>query len=261
MSWAARRKFLYISGIILFFMIVIGLPVAYKLATIPQTCHDGIMNQGETAIDRGGPCLLLDDRYLQPHAVLWARAFQVRDGSYNAVAYIENPNPSAGVASANYKFSLYDSSNVLVAELKGTTYLMPGGVTPVFVSGIDTGNRIVTHTYFVLTDPELTWERMTSPTSVITVSSKQVLNGNTVPQLSAIAANDSVRDLSQVQFVGVIFDTAGNAIDASATYLPRLAADSHVPIGFTWPSPLVSVAGTEDVIPTMAPIPDPSAER
>ena len=261
MSWAARRKLIYISGILLFFLVVIGGPLAYKIATIPQTCHDGIQNQGETAIDRGGPCLLLDEAYLEPHAILWARAFLVHDGSYNAVAYIENPNPNAGVANANYKFSLYDSDNILVAERTGTTYIMPGGITPVFTAGIDTGNRIVAHTYFELTDPTLQWERMSNPTSVITVSSKQVSDTDTVPQLSAVASNSSVVDLTNVSFVGVVFDTDGNAINASATILPRISEGARMPIGFTWPEPFTAIAATEDVTPLMNPIPDPRAQR
>ena len=261
MSWAARRKFIYISGIILFLVIVVGGPIAYKIATIPPSCHDGKQDQGETAVDRGGPCLLLDDRYLQPHAVLWARSFQVRDGSYNAVAYIENPNSKAGVPSANFKFSLYDSQNILVAERTGTTYIMPGGITPVFTAGINTGNRIVAHTYFTLTDPSLTWERMSNPTSVVTVASKQVSNTDTIPLLSAIARNSSVADLTNVSFVGVVYDTAGNAINASATILPLLSGSSQSQIGFTWPGPFSVVVGTEDIIPIMPPIPDPSAQQ
>src|ERR1700683_2811708 len=130
MSWAGRRKFLYITGIALFFAVIIGVPLAYKIATIPPSCQPPFLaDQGPGSVP-GGPCLILNDSYLQPSAVLWARAFQVRDGSYNAVAYIQNPNANAGVISANYQFSLYDSENVLIAERSGTTYIMPGGITP-----------------------------------------------------------------------------------------------------------------------------------
>ncbi len=260
-SWAARRRFLYISGVFLFFLVTIGGPVAYKLATIALTCHDGKLNHGETAIDRGGPCLLLDERYLQPHSVLWARSFLVRDGSYNAVAYIENPNPSAGVPSASYTFDLYDSQNVLVAERSGTTYIMPGGVTPVLLAGIDTGHRLVAHTYFTLTDPTLVWEKMNNPVVPLSISSKQVITADTVPQLTAIVNNSAVYDVRDASFVGVVFDTVGNAINASATSIPRLLAGAHVQITFTWPFPFPARVGTEDIIPILPPIPDPAAER
>ena len=55
MSWAQRRRFLYISGIILFFVVVVGGPVAYKIATIPQTCHDGKQDQGRPSSVTFGP--------------------------------------------------------------------------------------------------------------------------------------------------------------------------------------------------------------
>jgi hypothetical protein len=261
MSWAGRRKFLYLTGIFLFFLIVVGGPITYKILTIPQTCHDGKQDQGETSVDRGGPCLLLDDAYLQPHAILWARSFQVRDGSYNAVAYIQNPNANAGVAAANYQFALYDSQNVLIADRTGTTYIMPGGITPVFTAGIDTGNRIVAHTYFTLTDPSLTWERMSNPAAPISVTGKLLANADTVPQLTATAGNSAVSDIRNISFVAVVFDTGGNAINASATQIGDLAAGGQAQIGFTWPNPFTAMPGSEDIIPLMPPVPDPNAQR
>ena len=261
MSWAARRRFVYLSGVILFFVIVIGLPIAWKIATIPATCHDGKQNQNETAIDRGGPCLLLDERYLQPHAVLWTRAFLVRDGSYSAVAYVQNPNPQAGVVSAHYKFSLYDSQNILVAERTGTTYIMPGGITPVFTSSIDTGNRIVARTYFAFTDSALVWERMSNPASPISISGTEIINADTEPQVTASVRNASVADIQHVSFVAVVFDTAGNAINASATALARLNAEGQTQIGFTWPEAFTVLPSKVDVTAVLPPVEDESAQR
>ena len=248
------------TGIILFLLVVVGGPIAYKIATIPATCHDGKQDQGETSPDRGGPCLLLDENYLQPHAILWSRSFQVRDGSYNTVAYIQNPNPAAGVPKVGYKFSLYDSQNILIAERTGTTYIMPGGITPVFASDIDTGNRVVAHTYFVLTDPTIEWERMSNPTAPITIAGKDVSNTDTEPQIGALAGNKSVSDITGVSFVAVVFDTTGNAINASATKLARLPASGQAQIGFTWPEPFTATVGSVDIISLLPPIPDPSAK-
>src|SRR3989344_828026 len=140
MSWASRRRTVYLLGIFLFFAVVLGIPTAIWLYE-PPTCFDGTQNQGETALDKGGPCVLLDERTLSPSAILWSRAFSVRTGSYNALAYIENPNRDAGVRLVAYRFGLYDEKNVLVAERDGRTFVMPGGITPVFEGAIDTGNR------------------------------------------------------------------------------------------------------------------------
>ena len=75
MSWAGRRRFIYLATVILFFVIVIGTPVVYLIISIKPTCFDGKQNQGETAPDKSGPCLVLDERYITPYAVMWARSF------------------------------------------------------------------------------------------------------------------------------------------------------------------------------------------
>ena len=250
------------SGIALFFITIIGLPVLYKLVTIAPTCHDGIQNQNETMVDRGGPCLLLDPSTLQPYAILWARSFQVRDGSYNSVAYISNANRDAGVARARYEFSLYDSQNILIATKVGETFIMPGGVTPVFVSGLDTGNRLVAHTNFKITDQRLNWERTVASKGLISVSNEETSDINTMPRIAAIVRNTAVADITQpVTFVAVVFDTAGNAYAASETQVDSLTAQGQATIVVTWPSPFVSAVGSIDIIPLRAPAPDPDAHR
>lgn len=252
MSWASRRRALYLFGIIIFFSAVIGGPLAYKYFSIPPTCTDGIQNQDETTIDKGGPCLIVDERALQPYAVLWARSFRVRDGSYNAVAYIQNSNKDVGVRIAYYRFGLYDAQNILVAEREGVMYIMPGATTPVLEGRIDVGNRVVAHTYFEFTEP-FTWERMKNNALVISVNNKNITDASVAPRLAALAQNTSVAAQTNVSFVAVIFDPAGNAFAASATSLPRLEAGETSPIVFTWPDPFTILPGRIDVIPLMPP--------
>jgi hypothetical protein len=254
MSWASRRRFTYLFGVILFFVIVIGGPLSYWYFSIPATCHDGIRNQSETDVDRGGPCLSLDVRALQPEGILWARSFKVRDGTYTAVSAIENSNQSAGVADVSYRFALYDSQNILVAEREGQTFIMPGAVTPVLESRIDTGNRIVAHTYFEFTQP-LSWQRMVNSASVLGVSGKVLTDIDTVPRLAASAKNSSVVDVLSPAFIAVIYDGAGNAFAASQTRLDRLNAGAAADITFTWPSPFAAGAARIDILPLLPPAP------
>lgn len=252
MSWASRRRTIYLTGVIAFFIAIIGLPLAYWYFSKPATCFDGVQNQGETAPDKGGPCLLLDERSLQPEAILWARSFKVRDGTYNAVAYIQNSNTSAGVAAVPYRFSLYDAQNILIAEREGTIYLMPGGVTPIFESRIDTGQRIVSHTYFEFTGSR-TWERMQDTASVLSIGNKQTTDISSAPRLTARASNAYVTDIIDVGFVAVVFDTAGNAFAASETSVARIAAGASVDLTFTWPDPFPATIGRIDIIPLVRP--------
>lgn len=253
MSWASRRRLIYLTGIAVFLLIVIGGPIAYKVLSVPATCVDGKQNQGETDIDKGGPCPMLDERLLSPSSILWARSFRIRDGAYNSVAYIQNSNKEAGTGRVGYRFGLYDSANVLVAEKEGFTFIMPGAVTPIFAGPIDTGNRVVTHTYFEFTEPVL-WERMVDRKADISVTDKQVFAPESSPRVTALVENTSVASLENTLFVVAVFDTAGNAIAASETLLQRLEPREAREIVFTWPTAFPSRPSRVDVIPLVAPV-------
>ncbi len=254
MSWASRRRIIYATGVILFFLIVIGGPLLYSYLKKPPTCTDGIRNQGETSVDKGGPCPLLDTGSLSPSAVLWTRSFYVRSGSYDAVAYIQNPNQDAGARAVPYRFGLYDEHNVLIAERTGMTFLMPGGITPVFEGAIDTGNRVVSHTYFDFTEPVI-WERMADTSGAISVSNTQISDVTTSPRVTANVLNTSVAGIQSMAFVVIISDPAGNAFAASQTALTELAAGESRQVIFTWPSPFNITVGKVQIVPLTAPRP------
>lgn len=255
MSWASRRRAAYGTGVFLFFVVTIGGPIAYWYFTIPPTCDDSILNQGETAIDRGGPCPLLDPRALAPAPTLWSRSFRVRDGSYNAVAYIQNPNEQAGVRNVAYRLALYDSENVLVAEREGRTFIMPGSVTPVFESNIWTGNRVAVRTYFEYEETPV-WERLRDLSRIVVINDKEIHETGAAPRITATAKNTSVRDLYEVRFVATVFDPAGNAFSSSQTKIPKLRAGEKQEITFTWPDPFLVSVGRIDIIPLIEPATD-----
>jgi hypothetical protein len=242
----------YAGGVGLFFLIVIGIPLAIYLYDSP-TCTDGKQNQGETAVDKGGPCTILDERILAPSSVLWSRAFPVRGGLYSAVAYIENSNEGAGVRSVNYRFGLYDERNILVAERRGRTFIIPGGVTPIFEGAIATGNRTVARTYVEFTSTPV-WERLINAAAILSIQNKNISDVQSTPRLTALAKNTSVSAVLDPSFVAVIFDPAGNAFAASATTLSRLAPNETKEIVFAWPDPYPSVVGRIDIISLLPPI-------
>lgn len=249
-----RRRMLYLTGVAMFFIVTIGLPVAYKLLSVPATCVDGEQNQGETAPDMGGPCPLVNTSTLSPSSVLWSRPFKIRDGSYSVTSYIENPNEHAGVENISYLFRLYDSNNLLVAERTGETFVMPGGITPVYEADIDTGQRNVTRAFFQFTSRAL-WLSLDDFAKDIRVSDRVLTDEIGVPRLQAKVENTSVSTLRKISFVATVFDTAGNAFASSATTLERLSAGETTEIVFTWPNPFVLQVGRIDIIPLVAPEP------
>lgn len=254
MSWASRRRSYYLLGFIVFFVVAVVLPLFshfYK----PPSCTDGVQNQGETATDKGGPCTVLDERALAPVSILWARSFEVRPGSYSAVAYIENANKNAGVRSVGYRFGLYDSQNLLVAERKGTTFIMPDSITPVFEANINVGNRAVTHTYLEFTEPRV-WERAKNLATAITITNREVTTEGQGARTVATVENTAVSPLSDASFVVVVFDPSGTAHAASMTSVSRLDAGAKQQIIFTWPDPFKARVGRVDMFALMSPVID-----
>src|SRR3989344_2789665 len=140
-SWSTRRKSIYIIGILLCFLFALLLPILFVTYKAPS-CTDGLKNQGELGVDCGGPCTLLCKANALDIVVHWQRAFKVKNGVYNALAYIENPNLDSGVGKIFYRFKLYDSDNILIYERQGETFIPPKKIFGIFESNIMTGARV-----------------------------------------------------------------------------------------------------------------------
>ncbi|QSH39073.1 hypothetical protein JXR01_02055 [Candidatus Kaiserbacteria bacterium] len=250
-AWARKRQMIYGGGLLLFVFSIIA-PIVFFTTYKPATCFDGKLNQDETAIDRGGSCQLLDERFIQPYAVLWARTFPVRDGFYNTVAYIENPNQGAGVYDGIYQFKLYDEKNILIAERFGRAPVLPEGVFPVFESRIDTGNRIPARTLFSFVN-DLTWERMQDPAIGISIRNEKISDTTSMPRLDAIVHNSEVVTINDIVLVATVFDTAGNAFTSSRTLVEAVGPNEEFPIAFTWPEPFGFAVGRVDIVPLILP--------
>jgi hypothetical protein len=195
---------------------------------------------------------LVDESKLAPSSIVWSRSFRVRAGSYNAVALVQNSNQDVGIRQINYKFGLYDEQNLLIAERTGSTYIMPGSVTPIFAGAIDTGNRVVAHTYFDFTSAP-SWEKLTNTAAPLALSNIDISDTSTMPRVTAQVKNISVETLRDMAFVAVIYDPAGNAFAASQTTLSELAAGESSRLIFTWPNLFSITVGRIQVLPLSAP--------
>ena len=88
-QWATRRQLTYGGGLL---ALIVLLAVLFIVRSIqePATCFDGVQNQGETAIDQGGPCDRLNPDELRSAVVLWTQGVRVTSDVYNLVAVVEN---------------------------------------------------------------------------------------------------------------------------------------------------------------------------
>jgi hypothetical protein len=184
-------------------------------------------------------------------SVLWARAFQVIPGHYNAVAYLENHNKNAAIDKISYRFRFADSNNVYIGKREGSTFIPPGGKFAIFEPSLDVGNSIPVYTTFEFTETP-TWVTVSQDkiNQLQMLVSNVVFSGeDTSPRLSATIKNGSFFTIPEMNVVAILYDGSHNAVSASRTYLEMLSPEESRDINFTWPNPFQSKVISKEIIP------------
>lgn len=250
MTWALKRQIFYI-GIIILFLLVFGFLIISPSLTKEPTCADNKQNGDETGMDCGGSCINACISEVDAVSILWARAFRVVPGRYNAVAYLVNHNKNTAVEKINYRFRFADVNNVYIGKREGSTFVPPGGNFAVFEPGIDIGNSIPVYVTFEFTETPI-WIQVSQEKIdqlKVLVSNIQLKDETTSPRLSATIKNNSLFTIPNVNVIAILYDKGGNAISTSRTYLRELAPLQNADINFTWPEPLSGVVVAKEIIP------------
>lgn len=233
--WAAWRRLQYGVG----FFTMVGLLSTltyYQLFYQKGDCFDAIMNEGETGVDCGGVCVRICALSVMPPAIAWADSFKIADGQYNAVAYIENKNATAGTPVLAYTFQLFDGAT-LVAERKGQTALPPNSIYPIFEGRIFTDGKPVTNTKLTL-EPVALWVPTQVGREQFRTSNLNLTGADVKPRLGVNIENTELTKADNVEVVATLFNEAGKAVTASQTFIETLEGRSTKDIVFTWPSPI-----------------------
>lgn len=250
MTWALKRQIFYVIVLFLFIS-AFGFLIIYPKLTKAPTCTDGKQNGDETGIDSGGSCLNADPTKVDDVSVLWARAFRVIPGRYNAVAYIVNHNKNTAAQKVNYRFRFADKNNLYIGKREGSTFIPTGGNFVVFEPGIDIGNSIPVYSTFEFTEKP-SWLQV-SENKInqlkVNVSSIELKDADTFPKLSAVIKNNSLFTIPNVGVIAILYDENGNAISTSRTYLNKLSPLQSSDINFTWPEPLPGAVVAQEIIP------------
>lgn len=246
--WALMRRIKYGVGFLAFWLLI-GVWVYFANYYVPANCFDGILNGEETYVDAGGPnCVRLDPTRVIEPTLVWAKSFEVVEGQYNSVAYIENKNQTAATPELNYKFELLNDG-VVVAERAGTTILPPNSVYPVFEGRIRTeDNAPVTETRITLQPADM-WIPASISRNQFRSADIDLAGADSKPRLNVEVENTELTSADNVEVVATVFSENGVPLTASQTFIERIEARSSQDIVFTWPN---SIAKTirSCIIPT-----------
>ena len=234
-SWAFWRRVQYITGLLVFLLLIIG-GSYMRLLYVPPNCFDNEMNGEEYGVDCGGECVRICVADVDMPVTQWARSFRITEGIYSAVAYVGNRNYGIGTPEMGYTFKLYDEEG-LIAERSGITILTPDGITPIFEGRIATGDRVPTRTFIELEESSL-WLPIESSRSRLEIVSRNLTNVDSIPRLDVEVRNNNLERLRDIEVVATIFDVEKNALTASQTVIPDISGQTSKNIVFTWPEPI-----------------------
>lgn len=247
MSWASRRRSTYL-GLVAVVALIIIVPIAFYIFNKEPTCTDGKQNGQELGVDCGGICEKLCEIQISDPVLIWSRSFKVADGVYNSVAYVENPNFNSGVFNIPYTFKLFDDKNIIIAERKGSTYISPNSVTPIFEGVVSTGNRIPVKTFFEF-DRLPEWYQSDDERVSLSVKNIVLTNEESSPRIDAVLSNSSIETIKDIEVVAIVFDSNDNAIAVSSTFVERLPDRSSHNLVFTWPNAFDTKPSRIEMIP------------
>lgn len=257
MSWASRRQFQYIGGLLIF-LGILALIIAWPTITKAPTCSDGKQNNGERGVDCGGSCQRICTADASEPIVLWSRAFPVTGNIYNLVAFAENRNKDAAVYQVSYEFRIYDTNNILIGRRQGSTFISPNQQFAVFEPRFDAGASEVKSVNFEFTSPFVWMKKQpTIQTLPIRVDDIVLADDKGIPSLTAQINNDSIYDLPEFDVITIIYDIRHIAINASKTHKDGLASNEKSLLLFTWPQPFTDDPATKDILVQVNPFTTP----
>lgn len=247
MSWGTQRR----NTILFVFFSIVLLIIAYVLYNAlyePPNCFDKKFNGDEVGIDCGGSCELLCESQVLNPIIRFTRLFEVAPGVYNVLAYVENPNPTAGIENVPYKFKIYDTQNVLLQERRGVMDLYPKTIIPVLESSLVVGKLEATRVVFEF-GKELVWYKRELKENTVVIQDEEIINIDTEPKIRAIVKNIDLRPLNKVKIVAIVYDEQDNAIASSSTIFETLLPNKEFEAFFVWPQPFEKTISRFELIP------------
>ena len=123
MDYKLKRQLIFATMFIA--VLAAGSFAGYTVFKPQASCMDGVLNQEEEKIDCGGPCAACKVVRFSDVEVVVYHLFSA-GGAYDALAQVRNPNSQHGTRALAYTFHFFDESKKVIAEKKGTTYLLAG---------------------------------------------------------------------------------------------------------------------------------------
>jgi hypothetical protein len=254
-EWARNRKRIILAIVLFALVVLVGIPLYFLFYQKP-TCFDRTQNGDETGVDCGGSCQLLCSAESLPLIARGdPRVLTIATSTFEVVALLDNPNPTAVIERAKYTLKVFDlASAIPVKTIEGEIYVPKGEEFAIFAGPFTLEAGIVpTRATLEWQKESLIWQKDALEAPEVDVVDKALSKEDTVPRLDATVENNSLEEAKNLDFVALISDENGNIFAASKTFIEYIGAGEEVPIIFTWPRPFNAKAAQITIITRLLP--------
>lgn len=213
---------------------------------------DGKKNQNEHGPDCGGICQVACMFEVQAEpTVQWSRGYYVSKGTYNLVAYLQNPNTNYVSKPVKYVFNVFDENNVLLQTKEGVVAFPTTKLFPIFAPTVNVGERIPKRVSFEFKEP-ITWIEYAGEKPELEVVDRKLTRENESPIIQATIRNKTLHTYKNVEVVAIVYDAEGNGFAASRTFIDSIGDRGEVKVSFTWPEPFATTSAKIEIIPKLS---------
>lgn len=232
MSRSAKKSVYGVFYLVLLFLIAWGVFRAFVPA---PNCRDGVLNQKETDVDCGGPCVPCAVAQPDPLRVERVWVFSTESGKVVLLAKVANPNAAYAAASFSYAFAVRDNDGVMLETTSWETESLHDtevGYLFTAATGVSAARAMTAE----LILENITWK----PTSEVPrprLSTSQItteVEGNEVV-VRGMVGNESPFAARKVKVVARLFDRLGDPLFAAQTVVdevPGGGMQAFAPIKF-----------------------------
>lgn len=230
MAWSIRRRLLYLLSLVLA-IAALGASGYWVWKPAPS-CFDGRQNQDETGVDCGGACAAVCPAEIRPLKEVWTTVLESNTGVYDAASFVINPNRSYLARRATFAVRVFDAADSLITTHEGEVFLNPAEQLVVLVPRLEVGQRVPARATLEFAAPPV-WQKVTVDRPPLAIRSYQ-LTLEPTPRLTAVVANESLHNLTDITVAALLSDAEQNAVAVSSTLVDALAPGATKELVFTW---------------------------
>lgn len=240
--WRIQRQFI----IFMIPMVIIGFILFsfyQKYKGVP-TCFDNKKNGQEDGVDCGGRCVSCRFFETQSIQVVWSVVMPIREGSYDVIANIKNPNLQHGSSQVDYEIKLNDAEGVSIGTWNGSTFIAPNEDVVIVETDIRTSFIPKTAEFKI---KRVVWIRDINPPPSQSIgftkrthSVQENTEGIRQSIVETAIFNNTLENFSSVFVTMLLYDKNKNIIGAHKTIVENLNVGETRPLQFVWPEEIHS---------------------